>query len=54
MHYVLAVVISLLVGVALGYAFRGKEHAALSAAGSAAQKGAGSIQSAVGNVAKKL
>lgn len=47
MHYVIVAVIALLVGVALGYAFRGKEHAALAAADSKAQ-------GVVSSIGKKL
>lgn len=47
MGYVIAVVVSLVVGGGLGYAFRGKEHAAIAGVG---QK----VASVAGDVAKKV
>jgi len=54
MHYVIAVLVSLVVGVALGYAFRGKEHAALAQASADVQGAANKVASGVSSVGKKL
>lgn len=44
MHTLLVVVVCLVVGVGLGYAFRGKEHAALAKAGSDAKSVAQDVE----------
>lgn len=54
MHYVIAVLIAFVAGVVVGYAFRGKEHAALAAAGADVSGAANKVASGVSSVGKKL
>jgi hypothetical protein len=54
MHYVIAVVIAFVAGVVAGYAFRGKEHAALAQVGADVQGAANKVASGVSSVGKKL
>lgn len=45
MHIFIAIIASLAAGGILGYAFRGKEHAAIAAAGSEAKAVEGEVKS---------
>jgi hypothetical protein len=51
MHYFIGIVIGLVVGGGLSYAFRGKEHAIIAAAGSDVK---GAVDTAASSIDKKL